>query len=145
MISVTPHNGFVLFVILSLILAALSVFALVGLGIALFVTVKNYITSFTNSLGNACCTYFDYVLNFGFREYIAIIKQFCTDTIDYIKEGFVLFGTLPFFSLMKWVRAGSSLMAVFVSLLLLPASALVHIIVQSILFGVFKLISLFHR
>ncbi len=129
-------------IVLALFVTVLTVFCLVGIAVSSFFAVTNYINRYRES---CCGSFFDYVVDDGFGEFLSIIKEYWQENIDYIRDGVTDFNDGSKKDLGLWVRLGSSIMLVPVGVVWFVLFAGVHIVVQSLLFGVFKLISLFKR
>ena len=136
---------FVFMVILSLILAACAVFLLIGLGTAVFFTVKNYIASYKDSYYGARTTFMDYILSYGYREYFGVMGGCWQENLVRMENGFYSFKTEPLLSFKKWIGLGGALMIITVGTVLTGFFGLLHIIYQSVLFGIFKIVSLFKK
>ena len=132
-------------ILLVAFLAVCAIFALIGFGIALAVSVMNYISRLRESYYQSATIFSAYITQGGYRAYLDTVKEYCVEAIRYIKEGFSTFASLPWLSFRKWMNFGSALMTIFVAPVLLVVFAVVHVVVLSVLFVVFKLIGLFHR
>ena len=132
-------------IILAVLFLALMIFVLVGSVIAAIESTKNYIARLKESYSSCSMTFSEYITVSGYKEYVSVIKEYFSESIYYVKDGFIIFSTLPLLSFKKWFRLGSSIMTVVVGSLLFVLYALIHIIVISVLFVVFKVISLFRK
>ena len=135
----------VFMVILFLILAACSIFLLIGLGTALFFTTKNYISAYKDSYYGARTTFMDYILSYGYREYMSVLGDCWRENLTRMENGFYSFKTEQLLSFKKWIGLGGAVMIITAGTVLTGIFALLHIIYQSVLFGIFKLISLFKK
>lgn len=126
-------------------IVALAIFGLIGLGVSVAVSTTNYITRISESYCSSAAILSAYITQCGYSEYIQVIKNYVTESINYIKDGFSQFITLPFLSFKKWLRLGSSIMTIIVGSIMLLIFATVHILILPILFAFFKIVSLFHR
>lgn len=135
----------VFMVILSLILLACAVFLLIGLGTAVFFTVKNYITAYKDSYYGARTTFSNYILSYGYREYFNILGNCWRENLSRMENGFYSFKSEPLMSFRKWIGLGGALMIITAGTVLMGVFAVLHIIYQSVLFGIFKLVSLFKK
>ena len=135
----------VFMVILFLILAACSIFLLIGLGTALFFTTKNYILAYKDSYYGARTTFMDYILSYGYREYMSVLGDCWRENLTRMENGFYSFKTEQLLSFKKWIGLGGAVMIITAGTVLTGIFALLHIIYQSVLFGIFKLISLFKK
>lgn len=145
-------GGLYLYLILSLLVlavaafaAALVIFGLIGLGVSAAAATTNYFMRVSESYSGAATILSAYVTQCGYREYGQIIRNYCIESITYIRDGFAAMTVPPFFSLLKWVRLGSSFMTIFVGSIMLVIFAAIHIVVLSLLFVFFSLLSVFHR
>lgn len=126
-------------------IVSLVIFGLIGLGISAAVSTTNYITRISESYCSAATILSAYIIQCGYSEYIQVIKNYITESISYIRDGFSQFTTPPILLVTKWLRLGSSMMTVIVGSIMLLIFAAVHILILSILFAFFKIVSLFHR
>jgi len=126
-------------------IAALVIFGLIGLGISVAVSTTNYFSRVNESYCGSATILSAYITQCGYREFVQVIKNYCIESYAYVKDGFSMFKTLPLFSLKKWIRLGSSIMTIIVGTLMLLVYGTIHIVILSILFVFFKIVSLFHR
>ena len=135
----------VFMVIFSLILLACMAFLVIGLGTAVFFATKNYIAAYKDSYYGARTTFMDYILSYGYREYLTVLGDCWRENLTRMENGFYSFKTEQLLSFKKWIGLGGALMIITAGTVLTGIFALLHIIYQSVLFGIFKLISLFKR
>lgn len=134
---------------IALVIIALAVacvfFALVGLGISIGVSTKNYYTRIRESYYSSATILSAYITQSGYREFVQIIKNYFSESVTYVKDGFTTFKTLPLMSFMKWLKLGSSSMMFISGSLMFVIYATIHILTISVLFIFFKIVSIFHR
>ena len=126
-------------------IVALAVWGLIGLGVSVAVSTTNYITRISESYCSSATILSAYITQCGYSEYIQVIKNYTTESISYIKDGVSQFSTLPFLSLKKWLRLGSSIMTIIVGSIMLLIFAPIHVLILSVLFLFFKVLSVFRR
>jgi len=135
--------------VIALVLTALALacvfFALAGLGISIGVSTKNYYTRIRESYYSSATILSAYITQSGYREFVQIIKNYFSESVTYVKDGFTTFKTLPLMSFMKWLKLGSSSMMFISGSLMFVIYATIHILTISVLFIFFKIVSIFHR
>lgn len=130
---------------LAALLLAFIVFGLIGLGVSVAVSTTNYFTRISESYCGSATIFSAYITHCGYKEFVQIVKNYCSESVVYIKDGFSIFKVLPMFSFKKWLRLGSSTMTIIVGSLMFLIYATIHILILSVLFAFFKIISTFRR
>ncbi len=129
----------VLLAFLGLVLIT-TVFALIGLGVAVAISVTNYISRFSESVSGY--GFFDYVTQGGYSECFGVLGNYWSENVFSMKDRFADFGSFPLISFKKWLSLGIGLMLAVVGTLLLAVFGVIHILLLSLLFIVMKPISL---
>lgn len=136
--------AFVIELLLFVFIVVLVILGLIGFGVSVSVSTTNYFSRVSESYFGAATILSKYVTQCGYKEFIQVVKNYCIKSCVYVKDGFSKFNTLPLFSPKKWIRLCSSIMTVAVGILMLLIYATIHILILSILFVFFKIVSLFH-
>ncbi len=131
--------------VMAVAIVSLVIFVLIGLGISAAVSTTNYITRISESYCSSATILSAYIIQCGYSEYIQVIKNYVTESISYIRDGFSQFTTPPILLVTKWLRLGSSTMTVIVGSIMLLIFAAVHILILSVLFLFFKILFVFRR
>lgn len=136
-------------VVLRLVIAAVVlasvIFGLIGLGISVAYSTTNYLSRLRESYYNSATIFSAYVTQQGYKEFWQVIKNYWCENVNYLKDGIATFKTLPLLSFKKWLKLWTGIMLMIIGTLLLVVYAILHLLVISILFVVFKIISLFKR
>lgn len=144
-LSILLLHFYLIFIALNLIvtvlLAVSIIFGLIGLCISVATSTSNYLISLKESFDSSATVFSAYITSCGYSEYLSIAKNYWAKTQTYIRDGFDMFRTLPLFSLKKWVRLWSSIVMIIVGAVVYVFFAIIHIVCLTILFLVFKPIS----
>ncbi len=140
---------YILWIALCVLAVALAVFAtvfgLVGVFLSAAFATTNYISCARDSRNRMATVLSAYVTDCGYREYLAIIREYWSETVARIKTGLTSFSGSSLLSVKAWLRFAEGALLILTGTILFVPYALIHILVQSVLFVVFKIASLFAR